>query len=252
MKRLSVVLLASLFAIVATAADQSVTAIRSQLKNAFPDMEFDAIEKSPYSGLYQLSAGNDVFYASPDGKFLIYGGTLLGLPTKAGMPPINHTQVYTDALDLKRAPERAKLLNTPDLVKSSLTYAAVKQQYEIFVFTDIDCGYCQKLHRDMKALNDLGITVHYLAFPRAGLNSPSYDKLVSVWCSENPQKALTAAKSGQVLQTRTCDNPIEKHYSLVHKFGLGGTPAIILKDGTLLPGYLPPDRLLAEVKKQRS
>ena len=252
MKRLLVALTAGLLAVTAWAADTTEDTIRKQLKLSFPDLEFDAIEKSPYAGLYQMSAGSDVFYVSPDGRFLVYGGTMLGLSNQAGQPPINHTQLFTDVLDQKRAPERAKLLNTPDMVKSSLTYAATKQLHEIFVFTDIDCGYCQKLHREMKALNDLGITVHYLAFPRGGLNSPSAEKLVSVWCSENPQKALTAAKSGQVLQSRSCVNPIEKHYALVHKFGLGGTPAIILKDGTLLPGYLPPERILAEIKKNKA
>ncbi len=252
MKRVIAVVTASVMALSAIAADKPEIAIRKQLKTNFPDLEFESIEKSPYAGLYQMAAGGDVFYVSPDGKFLIYGGTMLGLGTQAGQPPINLTQTYTDLLDKKRAPERSKILNAPDMVKSTLTFAAAKPQHEVFVFTDIDCGYCQKLHHEMKAINDLGITVHYLAFPRAGLNSPSHEKLASVWCSENPQKAMTAAKSGQVLQSRSCENPIEKHYSLVHKFGLSGTPAIILKDGTLLPGYLPPDRLLNEIKKRKS
>ena len=108
----------------------------------------------------------------------------------------------------------------------------------ITVFTDIDCGYCRKLHREIGMLNELGVTVRYLGFPRAGVGSDSYKKIVAAWCSKDPMDALTRAKLGQDIEDLYCDNPIEKQLMLGEKLGVSGTPAIFFEDGTLQPGYI--------------
>lgn len=220
--------------------------LKSQLEAKFPEIGVDLVRKSPYPGLYEAAMGDDVVYVSPDGKFLIFGGTLLGIEAQ----PVNLTQLSKLEFDAQRAPLRAAELAKLDK-KSMLTFAATKQKYEINVFTDIDCGYCQKLHKDVPALNQLGITVHYLAYPRAGLNTPSHQKLINVWCADDPQKAMTAAKNRQALPQKSCDNELERHYELVRKFGLSGTPAIVLNDGTLVGGYVPPQQLLEILQQGR-
>lgn len=115
----------------------------------------------------------------------------------------------------------------------------VKTKAHIMVFTDVDCGYCQKLHQEVPILNAHGIEVRYLAFPRAGVGSPTYDKLVTAWCSANKQDALTRLKNNQNLPSLKCGNPVDKQYDLGKRMGINGTPAILLKDGTLIPGYKP-------------
>ena len=114
----------------------------------------------------------------------------------------------------------------------------------ITVFTDIDCGYCRKLHNEVDDLTSAGIQVRYLAFPRAGVGSNSYNKYVSVWCNDNPQTALTTAKSGGDVPTATCENPISETYNLGQQVGVRGTPTIVFDDGTLTPGYLPSAELI--------
>ena len=109
----------------------------------------------------------------------------------------------------------------------------------VTVFTDIDCGYCRKLHQEVPELNRLGIAVRYLAYPRAGLGSDSYDKAVSAWCADNPRLALTEAKLGNEIETRTCANPVAGHMNLGAQFGVNGTPAVFYEDGTLQNGYMP-------------
>lgn len=117
----------------------------------------------------------------------------------------------------------------------------------ITVFTDIDCGYCRKLHQEVPELNRLGIAVRYLAYPRAGINSASYDKIVSAWCAPDRKKALTQAKAGETIPGRSCDNPVSAHFELGALVGVTGTPSIVFEDGRLLPGYLPAERLAAQL-----
>jgi thiol:disulfide interchange protein DsbC len=113
------------------------------------------------------------------------------------------------------------------------------------VFTDVDCGYCRKFHGEIDDFNAQGITVKYVAFPRSGLESESYDKIVGAWCSTNPKETLTALKQGLDPDLSLCqDHPVEEHFMLGQKIGITGTPAIISSSGDLLPGYLPPMELL--------
>ena len=117
----------------------------------------------------------------------------------------------------------------------------------ITVFTDIDCGYCRKLHQEVPELNRLGIEVRYLAYPRAGLESESYDKIVSAWCADDQRLALTRAKTGKKIESRDCKNPVAQHFALGGAVGVTGTPSIIFEDGRLLPGYLPAERLAQQL-----
>jgi thiol:disulfide interchange protein DsbC len=111
------------------------------------------------------------------------------------------------------------------------------------VFTDVDCGYCRKLHLEVPAMNKMGVEVRYLAYPRSGVGSPSYDKLVTAWCSTNRQDAITRMKRGEELPPKKCDNPVAHEYELGQMAGLTGTPAIVLEDGRMLPGYMSANEL---------
>jgi thiol:disulfide interchange protein DsbC len=118
------------------------------------------------------------------------------------------------------------------------------------VFTDIDCGYCRKLHNEMAKYNAEGITVRYMPYPRSGLNTPSYYKAVSVWCSDDRRDALTRAKAGKDVPRATCDNPVQASLELGHQLGVTGTPALVLEDGQLLPGYVPAKKLSQVLDQQ--
>jgi thiol:disulfide interchange protein DsbC len=117
------------------------------------------------------------------------------------------------------------------------------------VFTDVDCPYCRKLHSQIADYNRLGVRVRYLAFPRTGPNTLSWTKAEQVWCSTDRNDALTRAKLGQPLKTKPCaNNPVAREYALAQDFALQGTPAIIMPDGELLPGYVPPEVLVEHLK----
>ena len=111
----------------------------------------------------------------------------------------------------------------------------------INVFTDVDCGYCRKLHSEIAEINALGIRVRYLAYPRGGIGSEGYEKLVTAWCAKDPQATLTNLKSGRTMKMSNCESPVKDQYFLGQQIGISGTPAIITSDGRLFPG-LPPCR----------
>ena len=125
-----------------------------------------------------------------------------------------------------------------------ITFPAVGEtKAKIAVFTDIDCGYCRKLHQEVPDMNKLGIEVSYLAYPRAGFGSDSYKKYVSAWCADDKLGAMTLAKNGKSIPSKNCDNPVDEQYHLGRAIGISGTPAIVLESGRLIPGYLSADKL---------
>jgi len=195
-----------------------------------------SIKPSPMAGLVEVITDQGLFYASTDGSFLLHG-KMYGL----GESVSNLTE------------ESLAQVRIDGMVKFSdamIVYPAKNEKHVVTVFTDITCGYCRKMHEQMDDYNDKGITVRYLAYPRAGVKdqaggySQGFKDLRSIWCHEDPNAALTKAKSGSNVAARVCDKPIEKEFDFGRQVGVTGTPAIMLTDGMMIPGYQDPDKLL--------
>ena len=196
------------------------------------------INPSPVAGLKELITDKGVLYASPDGQFLMQG-TLIDLN--------NRNNLTEQALNSVRKEGLAQYED------SMIVYKAKNEKHSITVFTDISCGYCRKLHREIDDLLEAGITVKYLAFPRGGLQGSGYADLMNVWCAKDQQEAMTAAKSGADTKVMPgCHAPVAEHYQLGQSFGISGTPAIILEDGTMIPGYQPAAALAAALEANKS
>ncbi|MFT4997550.1 MAG: thiol:disulfide interchange protein DsbC [Chitinophagales bacterium] len=233
--------------IAAVAFSGSVTAlapgieatIKKQMQISRADLIIESVTQSPMKGVYEatLAAGGPVFYVSADGKHMMVGDLYEVAP--GGL--VNLTEQAQDI-------ERKNLLAS--ISKDDMIVFSPKGQVKasVTVFTDVDCGYCQKLHEEVPALNAKGIEVRYLAYPRAGIGSPSYNKIVSAWCANDQQDALTKLKRRQPIPTNICaGNPVAAQFALGGKMGVRGTPALVLESGRLLPGYMPADRLAAEL-----
>ncbi len=232
MKRLAAVSMMLALALPAMAAESGdQAAIRAALAKAIPQAAPDRIVESALPGLYEVSYGAQILYISKDGRHLLHGD-LIDLKTEQNLTEQSLAQI------------RLGIMAQLD-EKSMIIYPAKGEtKHVVTVFTDTDCGYCRKLHSGMARMNELGIEVRYLAFPRAGLGSPSYNKAVSVWCADDQKAAMDIAKAGDEPPTKTCDNPVADHMQLARTFGITGTPSILLDNGDLLPGYLPPEQLL--------
>jgi len=195
-------------------------------------MQADEITATQISGLYAVRDGSKILYLSADGRYLLHG-ELYDLSTGE---PENLTEKSLQGL-------RKQLINSVP-ANEFITFKAKNEKYKINIFTDIDCGYCRKLHSEIEDYLAEGISINYLFFPRAGLNSDAYKKAVSVWCADDKNEAMTIAKMGTgVLEKKTCKNPVKEHMALGDKIGVRGTPMMVTNDGTVFPGYVPAKQL---------
>jgi thiol:disulfide interchange protein DsbC len=216
----------------------SVAEVRKLIAARFPEIRPEQISASPVAGLYEVRIDSKIAYVSADGRYMLQG------------------EIFD--LDSERNLTEGRLEGVRKEVLAGLSesgmviFAPAKYQDTVTVFTDVDCGYCRKLHRQMAEYNARGIRVRYLYFPRSGPGTESWLKSEQVACAKDPRGALTKAKMGEVLKDKACKpNPVAEHYNVGREFGLQGTPAIVLESGELIGGYLEPDELakyLAEAK----
>ncbi|AEF21025.1 DsbC family protein [Pseudomonas fulva] len=207
-------------------------AIRKNLLAIQPDLPIEAIAESPMPGVYQVQLkGGRQLYASADGQFVMQGYLFQFKDGQA----IN----LTEAEESKAIAKQINAIPAKDMV----VFAPKEPKTHITVFTDTDCAYCQKLHSEVGELNKLGVEVRYLAFPRQGMGSKGAKDLASVWCSKDRQAAMNKAKARESIPQVSCDNPVAQEYQLGQAIGVNGTPAIILENGKMIPGYQPAAQL---------
>ena len=218
---------------VAGGAAREAAKLVTRLKALRPDIPIENVAASPIPGIYALElAGGTVFYGTEDGRYL-FAGDLYELGDEE----------LVNLAEAGRAELRHKLLEGVPRSEMIVFSPEGDTRAAINVFTDVDCGFCQKLHQEVPKLNGMGIEVRYLAYPRAGVGSESYRKIVSAWCAKDPNAALTRLKARQSIPDASCPNPVAEQLDLGRQMGVSGTPAIVLEDGTMLPGYMPAERL---------
>lgn len=229
MKRI-VLLLACLLAFTPAAFALSAHQVVARLKQAHPSLPIKSIKPSPMAGFYQVDIGDgEILYVSSDAKHFLTGDLW-------AVDAHGFVNLSAKARDARRKrliaaiPEKDMVIFSPppNKVKATIT-----------VFTDVDCPFCRKFHEEVPELNKLGIAVRYLAYPREGIGSSSYRKMVSTWCAPDPRKAMTESKFGEAIKPRTCPNPVAEEYALGNEVGVTGTPSLVYADGTMVPGYVP-------------
>ncbi|MDX2369392.1 MAG: bifunctional protein-disulfide isomerase/oxidoreductase DsbC [Colwellia sp.] len=193
------------------------------------------VEKTPVPGIALLITDQGLFYSSYNGDYFIQGKVY---------------SLVTDVTDLaEQSLAKMRLEGVEKFKDDMIVYKAKDEKYVVTVFTDITCGYCRKMHKQMDEYNARGITFRYLAYPRAGIKdrlgnyTEGFKDLRSVWCSEDPKAAMTKAKNSEDIDDRVCDKPIEAEFNFGRQVGVNGTPAIILSTGMMVPGYQPPAQL---------
>ena len=217
------------------AAQDEFAAVEERIRGLAPNADSIAISETPIPGILMVQVAGDIVYATADGRYLIQGRVV-------------DMETREDLTEGAKSELRRELMAGIDTSRQ-ITFAPEEPVYDLTVFTDIDCGYCRKLHAQVDEYNEQGISIHYMAFPRAGIGSRSYEKAVSVWCAEDQQEAMTQAKAGADPDPAQCDNPIAEQYQLGMELGVSGTPALLTSDGQLIPGYVPPEQLRARLDR---
>ncbi|MGP9499025.1 MULTISPECIES: DsbC family protein [unclassified Halomonas] len=219
---------------VAAHADAVTQRLSESLSVNGQPIPVEHVTTTPMEGIYhvRLESGES-FYTNADGSHFLVGDLFENAET--GL--VNLTE------QSKNQERVAALASIPE--SERVVYRGVDEpKATVVVFTDPTCPYCERLHEAVPELNERGIAVHYLAFPRAGMGSDAATSMQQAWCSDNRSEAMTRAQQRQPLSGPSdCDNPVAEQYELGMALGVQGTPAIILPDGQMVPGYVPPERL---------
>jgi len=238
MQKVIKVLIVSLFGLVLSDVNADEAAIRQAMTKSMPSVKVDSVKPAVVKGLFEVVVGANIYYVSEDGKYLLQGR----LVDVAARKDLTEEKLnVTRKLAIEKMGQANMIVFKPKITK-----------YTVTIFTDIDCGYCRKLHSEIDQYLAQGITIQYLFFPRAGKGSDSYNKAVSVWCAEDRNAALTAAKKDQKLPEKTCINPIDRHMQLAAEFDVKGTPMIISENGNVYPGYLPAKQLVEALENEKN
>ena len=237
--KLSLILMICSFSYGCSANERSsnddLLAIEKKLKKMLPEsIQINSINATDIKGYYEVNfEGVEPLYVTADGNYLISGD--IYLITEEGL--VNKSEARRDF-------QRKALLEGID-VNQFIIFEPKEVKHNVFVFTDVDCGYCRQFHNQIQEYLDLGIKVNYLAYPRAGIGSDSYRRIVSAWCADDPNYSLTVLKQGGEIKDNVCStNPVENHFNLGRSIGVQGTPSIVTQEGKMIPGYLPPEELL--------
>jgi thiol:disulfide interchange protein DsbC len=216
-------------------ADKSTVDPRIELSKKLQGSEPKDFAPTPIPGIYEYTKGADIGYVTADGKYY-FGGDLYEIEGQKNVS------------ELHRGGLRARLLASV-AEKDMIVFSPKDPKYTINVFTDLDCQYCRKLHSEIAELNRLGIRVRYLAYPRSGPGTESWQKAEAVWCAADRNDALTRAKLGQSVPGQSCSaNPVAREFALGNALGVNGTPGIVTSSGHYIGGYEPPKRLLEDIK----
>ena len=213
----------------------SKTDPRADIVKKIDGLKLEDVRMTPVDGVFEITRGSEISYASSDGRYVILGD-MIDIDSDANLSETRRRAIRSRILD-----------GIPD--SEMVVFSPKDPKYTITVFTDIDCGYCRRLHSQIAEYNRLGIRVRYLFYPRTGPNTESWHKAEAVWCAPNRADALTRAKNGEDIKSPNCPaDIIARDYELGHKVGVEGTPAIFLSSGEMLPGYAPPATLAKYLK----
>lgn len=219
-------------ALVQSASALDNAAVVSTVTKINAKAKVQSVKQTPIPGLVEVIADGSVIYVSQDGKYIV-SGTMLDVEGRKNLTEIAGASVRKDIL--AEIPQNTKIVYaTPG-----------KPKHVVTVFTDVSCHYCQELHKQMKAYQDVGIQIEYVAFPRGGTQSPVYGQMISVWCAKDKKQALDEAYLGKPVPSVACESPVAEQYALGDKIGIEGTPAIYSQGGMQVGGFLPPAQLLA-------
>jgi thiol:disulfide interchange protein DsbC len=194
------------------------------------------VQTTPVAGIFEVLRGSDILYMTRDGQYA-FTGDLYQVASRANLTEVHKSEMRRKLIEA--VPESRMVVFSPPQPK-----------YTVTVFTDVDCGYCRALHRQIADYNRLGVRVRYVFYPRTGPDTESWHKAEQVWCSADRKAALTRAKLGEALDAPVCANtPVAQEYELGKAIGLEGTPGIVAANGTMVGGYLPPDVLVEHLKQ---
>ena len=227
---------------VASAAEESMEEMTRLLKLRLGTDQVEPPRETGVEGVYQTRFGNKFAYLIDGGRY-VFIGDMVDLKMQRNMTEMSRRELVVEEL-------------AGFGQEKTIVYPAAKEELAVLnVFTDTSCGYCQRLHKEVKYLQEAGISVHYFPFPRGGNRGPGYSDLKKVWCSDDQLTAMSIAKgaiAGTLTTSGDCDvaQYVDEGYLLGNRIGVTGTPALYSSDGASFNGYVPYQKLIPQLINQ--
>lgn len=208
----------------ASRAQTEADSLLATLKQKYPAMAIVAVRKTPVAGLYEVTLGRKLAYTDASGRYFMFGSVV-------------DMQSHVD-LSAARLEELSRVDVRTLPLKDSFTHVVGNGRRQLYVFSDPDCPYCRRLEPELDRLED--VTIHTFLYPIAQLHADAGRKAEAIWCQGDDKSrwALWDRVVGhdEAVQTRLCDNPLERNLALGQSLGVIGTPTLVAADGRILPG----------------
>lgn len=211
------------FAAPAVHADATADSVKAELKKKVPEAPVESVRKVPYSNLYEVVAGGEIFYTDDKVSFVTLG-PIIDLKTKENVTETRMRQV--NAIQFDSLP-----------FKDAIKIVRGHGSRRIAIFEDPNCPYCKRFERDLDKVQD--VTVYVFLYPI--LSADSVQKSKAIWCSADPGKAWidVMVKDKAPAGTASCATPIEQNLAYGKGKRIQGTPTIIFENGERVPGVMP-------------
>ena len=233
------ILLLTVFIFTSACADKSE--IQTSLEPVFGKIAQENIVTTEFKGISEVILNNPIssIFVSDDGKYIIQGD-IINLQKRAKIKPSNKIiKLKKDLLDA--------ISDTDKII-----FKAKNEKHIVNVFTDVDCPFCTKLHANMAEMNDLGITIKYLASPLEGLHPTAEARMGKIWCAKDRVRAMDDYKRKRIIpDSPKCDNPVASQLAIAQQLGVNGTPALFLENGENIAGYMPAKALLKRIENSK-
>jgi thiol:disulfide interchange protein DsbC len=193
-------------------ANDAVEMEKANLMKSFPNLRVDGFREAPLKGLYEITAGEQVFYFSPEG-YLFFGE----IWTKGG-------KNLTAEMREKVVSERIKNLPLDKALKIG------DGPKKVIEFTDPDCPYCRKVDSFLAKRTD---TTRYVYFvPLRKIHPEAEKKARYILSQPNREQAFHDVFGGTLdgkpvpVADGVQQSQLEEMEKIAAGLGVRGTPAL--------------------------
>jgi len=232
MKFTSLALAAALLFAGSAQANESL--IRKSLTQQFPGASIASVQKTPYSGLFEVYLDGQLIYVDAKAQY-VFAGEVIDLKSRSNLTQARLNQLQAVKWDT---------LPLGDALKT----VKGKGERKLVVFSDVDCPYCRKFEAELAKVDN--ITVYTFLYPIEGLHPKAVQTSKQIWCAPDRNKAWDdyITRGSVPNNDGKCANPVESTIALGGKLKVSGTPTLIFANGVRVPGMVPAaqlERLLA-------
>lgn len=245
--------------------------VQAALAERLPKTPLTAVDCDKINGICEVQAGQNLFYTDASGRYLIIG-RVYDMETRQDLTAARLLDINPDMLVGAAASGGASVGGAGEAEAEAAPIAAAAQPNAgkvepaalaalpasgaiswgragpaVTVFSDMRCGYCQRLH---DVLADMNVRVSERPISILGTRAISD----AVICSSNRRRALDQAYAGEpVSETGECDTAgLDANEAFARQHGFTGTPVIVRADGAVIQGYRPREFLEAWLKGDAS